>query len=510
MEDCAMSTPLRVLILEDHHPDAQLVLHELRHAGFAPLWTQVEDEPGFVAALAEPLDVICADYHLPQFDAVRALALLQERQLDIPFIIVSGSVGEDLAVAAMKHGACDYLLKDRLARLGAAVNQALEKKQLREEKRHTEQALRNYLAMLAHELRNPLAPLLTSLQAARQASIDPPIRQQALDTMGRSVRHLARLVDDLVEATRISQGQIRLKLDRIDFARLTRTAAEDRRLLFEQAELSLTVQTPRLPVWVSGDETRLAQCLHNLLDNAVRFTDKGGSVRLTIVEEAQHVAAVVQDTGIGIARDLLRSLFRPFSQAEQGLDRSRGGLGLGLSVVKTLVEAHQGTVAASSEGPGRGSTFTLRLPREPEPAALARPPEPKKLAADKRKILVIEDNREAADSLRLLLQLLGHDVAVAYTGTDGVATAVAWKPDTVLSDIGLPELDGYGVAAALRKDRATARARLIAVTGYGSDDDRCHAKEAGFDHLMRKPVDPEELEQLLELYELAPAGSALH
>src|SRR5262249_36292718 len=226
----------------------------------------------------------------------------------------------DTAVAAMRLGVTNYLLKDRMARLGEAVRQALEQKQLRDEKRQMEQTLKDYLSLLAHELRNPLAPILMSLEVARQASEDTT-RQQALDTIGRSVRHLVRLVDQLLEATRICQGRIQLKIARVDLARLSRTVAADRRRLFEEADITLTIQTPDTPLWVMGDETRLAQTLHNLLDNALRFTEKGGKVRLTAAAENGQAVVTVQDTGIGIEPAVLRRLFQPFAQADRSLER---------------------------------------------------------------------------------------------------------------------------------------------------------------------------------------------
>jgi CheY-like chemotaxis protein len=351
--------------------------------------------------------------------------------------------------------------------------------------------------MLAHELRNPLAPLVTGLDVLRQAPVEGPTWQQALDAVSRSTRQLTRLVDDLLEATRISHGRIQLRNDRVDLARLVRTVAEDRRSLVERAGLRLTVQSPQTPLWVLGDETRLAQCLHNLLENAVRFTDPGGSIALSAFAEQGQAVVSVADSGIGIEPATLATLFRPFSQGDRSLERKRGGLGLGLSIVKVLVEAHGGTVEAASEGPGRGATFTVRLALQPELPALAAPPTRAREVLRQSRVLVVEDNRDTADSLSLLLEILGQEVSVAYTGPEGVARAVAWVPDLVLCDIGLPGLDGFGVAAALRQHPATARARIVAVTGYGSAEDRRRAREAGFDQLLQKPVDQADLEQVL-------------
>ncbi len=492
-----MSTPLRILILEDRPTDAYLVVLALRDAGFDFEWTRVQDESGFLDELDPPPDLICSDYYMPQFDAMQALTLLQERQLDIPFIVVSGSIGEDLAVAAMRQGASDYLFKDKLARLGLAVQQALEQKRLREDKRRSEESLRRFLAMLAHELRNPMAPLLTSLEVVRRSGRDDEVRERALGTLARSVRQLARLVDDLLEAIRVTQGTIQVHPERLDLARLVRTTLEDHRATVEKAGLTLTIRTPETPLWIQGDATRLTQVFGNLLDNAIKFTDAGGQVEVSLASDANNRAvAVIRDTGQGIEASLLPHLFTVFSQGTQGLDRHRGGLGLGLAIVKRLVELHQGEIQASSEGPGRGSVFTLRLPLEPEPAALTALPSQHRTGPSRR-ILVVEDNRDAADSLRLLLEAVGYEARVAYTGLEGVKAATEWGPDVVLSDIGLPGLDGLGLARELRRHPATGKTRLIAVTGYGSDEDRQLSRQAGFEAHLVKPVDPEELQRLL-------------
>ena len=516
-----MSTPLRVLILEDRPDDARLMLHELRQAGFAPAWVRVEDEAGFLARLDPPPDLICADYCLPQFDALRALRRVQERGVDVPFIIVSGSIGEDQAVAAMRQGAADYLLKDRLARLGPAAQHALEQKRLRDEKRRVEQALRaseqslreanrrkdEFLGMLAHELRNPLGPILNGLHIFHLACLDRPDLEQARAMMERQVHHMARLVDQLLDVSRIAHGKIRLAQSRLDLARLVRTTAEDRRGQLAQAGQTLTLEVPETPLWVQGDATRLAQVLYNLLDNAVKFAGGGDRVTVALAAGADGQAVLcVRDGGTGIDPELLPHLFEPFTQADRSLDRARGGLGLGLALVKGLVELHGGKVEAASAGPGCGAEFTVRLPREGEPAALSGQPSAAQPDAVRQRILIVEDNRDAADSLRLLLELLGHEVAVAYSGPDGVARATAWRPDLVLCDLGLPGLDGYGVAAALRQHAATAQARLIAVTGYGQDEDRRRSREAGFDHHLVKPADPHALQALLQAPQAGEPG----
>ncbi len=508
-----MTIPLRTLIVEDRQDDALLMVQELRQAGFDPDWERVENETDYLAHLCPDLDVILADYSLPQFDAVRALALLQERGLDIPFFVVSGSIGEELAVSAMRKGAADYLLKDRLARLGPAVAHALAQQQLRSEKRQAEEALQQrveelaeadrrknaFLAMLAHELRNPLAPLRNALHLLKLPGADSSTHQQAREVMERQVHHLARLVDDLLDVSRLSRGLIQPELAPLDLTQLVRVVAADQARAVQEAGLALELQLPTQAVWVRGDTTRLTQVFDNLLNNAVKFTPRGGRVMFRLAAEADRRQAVVtiRDTGIGIEPTLLPRVFETFTQADHSLDRSRGGLGLGLSLVKGLVELHGGAVRAASAGLDQGAEFTFQLPLLPEPAVQSPVSALPCHTARTLRVLVIEDNRDTADTLRQVLEMLGHEVAVAYSGPAGVEAAMECRPDAVLCDIGLPGLDGYGVAAALRGQPATASARLVAVTGYGQEDDRRRSREAGYDHHLVKPVDPDVLQALL-------------
>jgi PAS domain S-box-containing protein len=358
-----------------------------------------------------------------------------------------------------------------------------------------------FIAVLAHELRNPLAPVLNALHLLRLAGADRHTAEQARAMIERQVRHLTRLVDDLLEVSRLSRGKTRLRKERLDLARLVRTTAEDRRRTVEQAGLGFTVAVPETPVWVRGDATRLAQVLGNLLENAVKFTDRGGrvSVQLAPAEEGGRRLAVlrVRDTGVGIEPELLPRLFEPFRQADQSLERAAGGLGLGLALVKGLTELHGGEVQALSPGEGRGAEFVVRLPAEEEPAALTEAPTASAPTARRLRVLIVEDNRDAADSLQMLLEFQGHEVAVAYTGPEGLRAARVGRPDIVLCDIGLPGLDGYSVAREIRRDPTAGKARLIAITGYGSDEDRRRALTAGFDHFLTKPADPAVLKQLL-------------
>jgi PAS domain S-box-containing protein len=358
----------------------------------------------------------------------------------------------------------------------------------------------DFLAVLAHELRNPLAPIRNAVQVMKLIGPADADVCQARDVIDRQVSHLARLVDDLLDVSRISRGKVLLRAERLDVVPLVRAAVGDHRPLLESTGLRLVVDLPDRPIWVQGDPTRLLQVAGNLLQNARKFTDPGGTVTIRLAAEPDGDAAtlVVRDTGIGMDDAMLARLFEPFSQADRSLDRSRGGLGLGLALVKGLVELHGGSVRARSDGPGSGSELTVRLPT----AVPAQPPSERPggpIASGRSlRVLVIEDHRDAAESLRMLLRLYGHRVDIARTGLDGLEAARQLRPDVVLCDIGLPGgMDGYAVARALRSDSNQA-AVLIALSGYGQDEDRRQARQAGFDRHLTKPVDPLVLKRLLE------------
>jgi len=372
--------------------------------------------------------------------------------------------------------------------------------------RNAEEALREadrrkdaFLAMLAHELRNPLAPARTAIHILRKVGSPEPMAVRARDIIDRQVTHMARLIDDLLDVSRISRGKLQLRKERCDLAQIVRQTLDDYRANLESEGLAWTVSEPREPLWVDGDPTRLVQMVGNLLNNAIRFTEPGGRVSVRVEEDRIHEAAVVtiEDTGIGMEPALLSRLFDPFSQAEQGIGRSKGGLGLGLALTKGLVELHGGAVAAQSEGLARGSTFTLKLPLAP---GAARPAEPRvqSTSADGLRVLVIEDNEDAAETLAELLSLAGHEVKVAFEGRTGIDAARAARPDVVISDIGLPGgTDGYAVARALRGAPSLAPAFLIALSGYAQEEDQRRSLEAGFDAHLAKPPDLKKLEALL-------------
>jgi len=353
----------------------------------------------------------------------------------------------------------------------------------------------HFLGVLAHELRNPMTPITNSIYILRHTEPGSDGAKRAQAVIERQVTHLVRLVDDLLDVTRVSEGKIHIERRPLDLVEIVHACVEDLSSAFDHHETRLAVDVPALPVAVNGDRTRLSQVITNLLNNSIKFSERG-NVRLSLAIDRQCREAVltVVDDGVGMESELLPNLFQPFSQGISGLDRVNGGLGLGLALVKALVTLHDGKVAAHSDGPGRGAEFTIRLPL----AALAELGEatPASLSRDgngngtphSRRVLVVEDNLDSAATLREALELEGYDVALAHSGPDGLQAAASFKPDVVLCDVGLPGLDGYEVARRLRADPSARSAILIALTGYASAADKERAHSAGFDLHLAKPL----------------------
>jgi PAS domain S-box-containing protein len=352
-----------------------------------------------------------------------------------------------------------------------------------------------FLAVLSHELRNPLAPIKNSLFVLERAAAGGEQARQARAIIDRQVSQLASLVDDLLDVTRITRNKIHLQRQRLELGAVVRRTLEDHRSLFDERDVAVDLEECRQSLFVHADATRLAQVVGNLLQNAAKFTPAGGRARIAVAEEDGQATVRVSDTGIGMRPETLDRLFEPFVQADTDLDRSRGGLGLGLALVKGLVELHGGTVLAQSAGLGRGAEFVVRLPLTAAPqVALIATATPD---VSRRRVLVIEDNRDAASSLRDALELAGHEVAVAADGREGMVRARELRPDLVLCDIGLPEMDGYDVARALRSDPETAELRLVALSGYALPEDVQRAHDAGFDAHLAKPPDLARVAELL-------------
>jgi PAS domain S-box-containing protein len=355
-----------------------------------------------------------------------------------------------------------------------------------------------FLAMLAHELRNPLAPISNAAHALRLGGGDKNALQSASEMLERQVGQMARLVDDLLDMSRITRGRIELRKERVELAPIIGQAVEAIRAAYRSMNHELTVTMPSAPVYLDADPTRVTQIVGNLLNNAGKFTDKGGHVWLAVEQEGEQAVIRVRDNGIGIAAEHLPGLFEMFAQVDTSLERSRDGLGIGLTLVKTLVEMHGGTVEARSQGLGRGSEFTVRLPVLSDALRPLSPPEVTKATrAVHRRILIVDDSEDGAESLAMLLELAGHETHKAHDGRTAIEAAERLRPDAILLDIGLPVMNGYEVCGHIREQAWGKDLLLVALTGWGQEEDRHRSREAGFDAHMVKPVDHDLLMTLL-------------
>lgn len=417
--------------------------------------------------------------------------------------IIAAHGGRHFGVVETYTTAARSFTRDDVNFLAAVANMlavAMERKRAEEALQEANRQKDHFLAMLAHELRNPLSPIRNAVHVIREVDAPEPRLDWAREIIDRQVTHMSRLLDDLLDVARIARGKIVLRQDVVDLGHLVRLAGEDYRATLESRGVALHLALPEQPVWVQGDPTRLSQTAGNLLHNASKFTNPGDQVTVTLETDGERAAAVlsVHDTGIGIEPEALEHIFETFGQADRSLDRSRGGLGLGLAVVKGLVELHGGAVQAISAGPGKGSTFTVRLPLMPAPAPTRPSAATIHTGPASCRVLVIEDNLDVAESMKYLLEFDGHQVAVAHTGSSGIEIARRFRPEVVLCDIGLPGgMDGFGVAKVMRNDAALDPVALIALTGYGQEEDRRRTREAGFDMHLIKPVDPVLLRELL-------------
>jgi PAS domain S-box-containing protein len=382
------------------------------------------------------------------------------------------------------------------------------------DRRRAEEALRDadrrkdeFLATLAHELRNPLAPVCNSVEILRANAPDSPKLRWALDVIDRQLQQLTRLIDDLLDISRISRDRLELRLENVELAAIVEAAVETSRPLVDAGGHDLQVTLPDQPIFLRADATRLAQVISNLLNNACKYTESGGQIVLAAQRLGSDVQIEVKDNGIGIPPDRLPNIFDMFSQVQDSLSRSQGGLGIGLSLVKRLVEMHGGHVEARSDGLGQGSEFRIRMPIIVAPSddiAAAKQRVRSSLKSQLR-ILVVDDNRDAAKTQAILLRTMGNDVITAHDGQEACQQATNFRPDVVLLDIGLPKMNGYEVARYIRQQSWGPSIVLIAVTGWGQDDDRARTEQAGFDHHLVKPVEPASLMKFLADLQLAKA-----
>jgi PAS domain S-box-containing protein len=368
-----------------------------------------------------------------------------------------------------------------------------DRKRVEDALREADRAKDEFLATLSHELRNPLAPVRHAVQLLHLKAPPAPEVKWALDVIDRQMHQMVRLIDDLLDVSRITRNKLDLRKERVGLADVVRSAVETSRPHLDAGGQELTVVVPPRPVYVDGDPVRLAQAIANLLNNAAKYTDRGGRIWLTAERQGSDAVVTVRDTGIGIPANMLPRIFEMFTQVDHALSRAQGGLGIGLHLVKRLLELHGGSITAYSAGPGKGSEFMIRLPvlldSTPGPAADTSDTDPAAPASSLR-VLVVDDNRDSAATLGMLLRVMGNEVRTAHDGLEAVGVADEFRPDVAVLDIGLPRLNGYDVAGRIRQQPWGRTMVLIAVTGWGQDSDREQSREAGFDHHLVKPVDP--------------------
>ncbi|HEV2950383.1 MAG TPA: response regulator [Gemmataceae bacterium] len=484
-------------------------------------------------------EAIVSDIKMPGMDGLALLARVHELRPNTPTLLITGHGQHDLAVQALRGGAYDFIQKPidreyfvaslsralhmrRLHRQVEVQRQALERHALElketvdvrtRELREANQAKDEFLALLAHELRNPLAPILNAVGLIASSEGNGEVVHQAARVVERQVHQMARLLDDLLDVSRISRGKLRLRKEIVYLAELVERAVQTSRPLIESRRHQLTVSVPEEPIAVEADATRLEQVLANLLNNAAKYTNPGGRIEVMGAVENSQAVLRIRDTGKGIPPTMIQRIFEPFVQVDFSLHRSeQGGLGIGLMLVRRLMEMHGGTVSAFSAGPGLGSEFAVRLPALPADQTPAPLPETKELENGKepikgksRHVLIVEDNADSRETLRTLLTLWGHQVTVAENGPRGVEKALTTQPEIALVDIGLPDLDGYQVAEQVRAAPQGDGIYLIALTGYGQQGDRRRSLHAGFNAHLVKPVDPKELARMLAEARVEPS-----
>jgi signal transduction histidine kinase len=527
-----MNTPLRLLILEDSPSDATLMLHELRSAGYDPIAKRVESEREFREQLQDAPEIILSDFSMPGFDALRALDIVRENQLNIPIIIVSVTIGEERAVQIMQRGAADYIVKDRMGRLGLAVTQALEQRRLRIAERHAELALREsevrarrveeaqvrdrearkqaehdnrvkdeFFATLSHELRTPLTSMLGWCRLLLGGNLDEETRLKGLTVIDRNVKMQCKLVEEILDISRIITGKLLLDIISVDLNCVVDAAIEVSKPTAEKKKIKIEHSFANRPVVISGDPHRLEQIFSNLLMNAVKFTPVGGHIRIDVIESTTEVSISIRDSGIGISPEFLPEVFDRYSQANSACIRDHGGLGIGLSLVKHLSELHHGRVSVESGGEGLGACFTVVLPKGKEhPGALPqvqpaqRHPGRDAVLRD-AKLLIVEDEPDILELLICVFKRHGAIVATANSNRESVAQYQKSKPDLILSGLGLPFNDGCSMIKEIRTLELKSGKFTPAITlnALARDEDCSRSLEAGFQMHIPKPIDPVEL-----------------
>jgi signal transduction histidine kinase len=534
----ALEERATVLIVEDDLGVAHLVRARLERAGYS-VETAGSAEEGMERVRCGGIDLLILDQRLPSgISGLQLYERIKAAGFEAPAILATGFSDEATLLQALRVGVRDFVPKTadylnylvpavarvlkevrterELAESRASAREALsrqreleaeiaERKIAEKEREKAQQALREadrrkdeFLAMLAHELRNPLAPIRNALEMLKLVEASPELQRQTREMMERQVQLMVRLVDDLLDVSRITRGKIELRKEPIELAAIVTRAVETAQPLIDAQKHQSQIDIAPGPLLVQGDLVRLGQVVANLLNNAAKYMAPGGRIRLKAGREADKIVLRLRDEGIGIAPEMLPQVFDLFTQADHAPALSQGGLGIGLTLVRRLVEMHGGTVEAHSEGIGRGSEFVVSLP-----ALLEAPPAPHSAgdaagdSAPMRRILVVDDNIDSAESLAMLLRVWGHEVETAHNGSEALAAAPACQPEVALLDIDLPDMTGYELASKLRGRAGKDATAFVALTGYGQDGDHRRSAEAGFRAHLVKPVDPEALRKLL-------------
>jgi signal transduction histidine kinase len=545
---------ISVLLVEDDEDDYLLTkeLFDELPAGTYHL-DRVADFPSALRTLDDCVhDVYLVDYRLGERTGLELIREAIARGCSAPMIMLTGQREREVDILAMQVGAVDYLVKDRLemAALDRAIRYAIRNKRLEEEIRQAnqqleqrveqrtvelervnsalqaeiaerlraERALREadrrkdeFLATLAHELRNPLSPLLAAAQLLSAEVQRPDQVQELAQIMTRQIEQLRQLIGDLLDVSRISSGKLNLRRERLRLEEAIEAAVDVARSLVDGAGHELVIRLPPGPLRVEGDKVRLAQIVGNLLVNAAKYTPSGGRIELESAAEGGHAIIRIRDNGEGIPPEMLDQIFGLFNQVDSSNTRSHGGLGIGLTLVKTLVEMHGGTVAAYSAGRGKGSEFTVRLPLICEDVRADQPSQPPvgsspSADAARLRILVVDDNQSASHLLSRLLGKLGQDVLVANSAAEALGHFPQFAPQVVISDVAMPQMSGHELARSIRRMPLNPQPTLIALTGYGQESDRREAMLAGFDRHLTKPIGFPELQELLQSLSIASAN----
>lgn len=509
-----VSTERRVLIVAPTRRDADVTCLLLEQAGMTPftcsdLKTLAVELIGGVGA------IVLTDRALfdPDLDLLLRELDMQPQWSDIPVILLTQDHPATSRATQLLQKFRNLIVLDRptsTRTMISSVRTALRARQRQYEVRAhleaqhvAEHALRQadqrkdeFLATLAHELRNPLAPLRTGLQLLTNPSFDSTHRARIQRMMERQVVQLVKLIDDLLDVSRIATGKVVLKMERIDLRAVVESAIESTQPSIQSADHRLETHVPEHPVWVQADPSRMEQVICNLLNNACKYTPRGGRIDIVLTTEGDSAQLKVIDNGLGIPANMLPRVFDMFTQIDRSLDRAQGGLGIGLSLVRRLMHMHHGDVRAMSEGPDKGSTFLLTVPLAPcEPSSSAPSSDLVSAAAEHRRVLVVDDNRDAAESLALLLEMNGHKTRIAFDGNSALEIAPAFQPDIVFCDLGMPGMNGFELAAHLRAAQPTIV--LVALTGWGSEEDKRKTRAGGFDFHVTKPIAFEEIERIL-------------